>query len=400
MSTAPSARKVNAVRVAVVGAGVVGLSIALELRSRGADVTVYDRGLELGAGVTIRSAGMLGVAFDWAAESDNRSLAALAYHSGMLWPDQAARIERLGGGTIELSTEGSLVVARTEVEAEWLEALTAACQARGLEGHTLTGAGVALREPAITGRVVSALLLPDDQQLDPALLLQRLGAALSRLGVGFRFGRHVERVIGGQVFQMPDGDKFDRVVIATGAQAVPAFVGPRGAPLTLGLPEPIPVKGQMLALAPSERTPRHVIHTRDIYVAPKSRWVLVGASVERGRADTEVEPGVVAGFRAKASELVAGLADAAEISAWAGVRPGSPDDAPLIGETGLPGVIAALGHYRNGVLLAPATAEIVADQIIDGKVSPLAAAFAPGRFDKGGEAPHSPNVAGLDNQAI
>lgn len=397
MPVSPSARKPAPIRIAVIGAGVVGLSIALELRSRGADVTVYDRGLELGAGVTIRSAGMLGVAFDWAAESDDRSLAALAYHSGMLWPDQAARIERLGGGPIEMSREGALVVARNEAEAEWLESLTAACQARGLEGHTLTAAGVALREPAITGRVRAALLLPDDQQLDPALLLQRLGAALSRMGVGFRFGRHVGRVVGGQVFQLPDGDKFDRVVIATGAQVVPAFVGPRGAPLNLGLPAPIPVKGQMLALAPSEKTPRHVIHTRDIYIAPKSRWVLVGASVERGRADTEVEAAVVAGFRRRATELVAGLADAPELSAWAGVRPGSPDDAPLIGETAIPGVIAALGHYRNGVLLAPATAEIVADQIIDGKVSPLAAAFAPGRFDNGGEAPHSPSGSGLDN---
>lgn len=397
MPIPPSVRKAASIRIAVIGAGVVGLSIALELRSRGADVTVYDRGLELGAGVTIRSAGMLGVAFDWAAESDDLSLAALAYHSGMLWPDQAARIERLGGGPIEMSSDGALVIARTDGEAEWLEKLTAACQARGLQGHRLTPADLALREPAITGKVRSALLLADDQQLDPALLLQRLGSALARLGVGFRFGRHVERVVGGQMFQMPDGDRFDRVVLATGAQAVPAFVGPRGAPLPLGLPAPIPVKGQMLALAPSERTPRHVIHTRDIYIAPKSRWVLVGASVERGRADQDVERAAVDGFRARSAEIVAALAEAPELSAWAGVRPGSPDDAPLIGETAIPGVIAALGHYRNGVLLAPATAEIVADQIIDGKVSPLAAAFAPGRFDTGDEAPHSPNDAGLDN---
>jgi glycine oxidase len=374
---------------------VVGLSVALELRGRGAEVTVYDRGLELGAGVTIRSAGMLGVAFDWAAESDDRSLAALARHAGMLWPDYAARVERLGGGSIELSSEGALVVARNESEAEWLEELTAACQARGLPARTLTAAALARREPAITGEVRAALLLPEDQQLDPVLLLQRLGAALARSGVGFRFGRHVERIVGGRQFQMPDGDRFDRVVLATGALTLPAFVGPRGAALRLALPEPIPVKGQMLALAPSEQTPRHVIHTRDIYIAPKSRWVLVGASVERNRADTDVEPAVVGGFRARAAELVSAVAEAPELSAWAGVRPGTPDDAPLIGETGIPGVIAALGHYRNGVLLAPATAEIVADQIIDGKVSPLAAAFAPGRFDNGGEAPHSPSGTDL-----
>ena len=95
--------------------------------------------------------------------------------------------------------------------------------------------------------------------------------------------------------------------------------------------------------------------------------------------------------------MVPALADAPELTAWAGVRPGSPDDQPLIGQTAIPGVFAALGHYRNGVLFAPATAEIVADQVIDGKVSPLAAAFDPTRFDNGDEAPHSPSGTGSDN---
>jgi glycine oxidase len=148
----------------------------------------------------------------------------------------------------------------------------------------------------------------------------------------------------------------------------------------------------MLALAPVHGGPRHVIHTRDIYIAPKSRWTLVGATSERGRADTEVEPAVIAGLRAKAVELAPALAFAPEVTAWAGIRPGTPDDAPMIGQTAIPGVFAALGHYRNGVLFAPATAEIVADQVIDGKVSPLAAAFDPLRFDKEGEAPHSPSA--------
>ena len=205
MPTPPSSRKAAPIRIAVIGAGVIGLSVALELRSRGAEVAVYDRGLELGAGVTIRSAGMLGVAFDWAAEGEDRSLAALARHAGMLWPDYAARVERLGGGSVELSSAGSLVVARTDAEAEWLEELTAACQARGLPGHTLTRSALEAREPAITGKVRSALLLPEDQQVDPALLLQRLGAALARAGVGLRFGRHVERIVGGQV--VPDAGR-------------------------------------------------------------------------------------------------------------------------------------------------------------------------------------------------
>lgn len=396
MPPQPQPRK-SALSVAVIGAGVIGLSIALELRARGADVVVYDRGTDLGAGVTIRAAGMLGAAFDWAAEDDQRSLAALARHAGMLWPDFAARLERLGGGSIEYSEEGALAVARTEAEAEWLETLAAACQARGLPVERLSRAGLNAREPALAETLREGLYLPDDRQVDPPQVLQRLGAALSRQGVGLRFGRHVERVVGGQTFLMPDGEKFDRLVLATGAQPVPAFVGPRGAPLDLDLPEAVPVKGQLLALAPVGGAPRHVVHVRDGYIAPKGRWILAGATAERGRADTEVDPAAIAVLRRRAAGLAPALADAPEVSAWAGVRPGSPDDAPILGETAIPGVFAALGHYRNGILLAPATAEIVADQIIDGKVSPLAAAFSPGRFDNGGEASHSRSGSGLDN---
>lgn len=384
-------------RVAVVGAGIVGLSVALELRSRGADVAVYDRGLELGAGVTIRAAGMLGAAFEWAAEGDQRALAALARHAGMLWPDYAARLERLGGGSVEYSREGAIVVARTPGEAEWLMALTAACQARNVPALTVPLKDLAVREPALSPNLLAALWLPNDQQADPVLVLQRFGAALARMGVALRFGRQVDRVSAGQHFQMPDGERYDRVVLANGVQHAPLFVGPRGAHLPSGLPAPVPVKGHMLALAPAEYAPRHVIHARDVYIAPKARWTLIGATTERNRADTAVDRDAVAQLRARAAALVPALADAPELTAWAGVRPGSPDDQPLIGQTAIPGVFAALGHYRNGVLLAPATAEIVADQVIDGKVSPLAAAFDPTRFDNMDAAPHSPSGAASDN---
>jgi glycine oxidase len=94
-------------------------------------------------------------------------------------------------------------------------------------------------------------------------------------------------------------------------------------------------------------------------------------------------------LRAKAAELVPTLADAPEITAWAGVRPGTPDDAPMIGQTAIPGVFAALGPYRNGVLFAPATAEIVAEMAIDAKVSPLARPFDARRFDKRATPSHS-----------
>lgn len=389
MSAQPTMRNTGSLRVAVVGGGIIGLSTALELRGRSADVAVYESGMELGAGVTMRAAGMLGAAFEWAVEAEQRSLAALARHAGMLWPDFAARIERMSGGGMEFSPEGAIVVARSDGEMEWLETLAAACQARDLPVRRLSVKELAREERGLTGKVKGALLLPEDRQVDAQIALQRLGAALSRAGVGFKFGRKVERIIGGQVFQMPDGERFDRVVLATGAGALPAFAGPTGAPLEHGLVAMVPVKGQMLALAPVDGGPRHVIHSRDVYLAPKSRWVLVGATIERGRANTEVEPARIAALKAQAAELVPALANAPEVTSWAGVRPGTPDDAPMIGQTAIPGVFAALGHYRNGVLFAPATAELVADQVIDGKVSPLAAAFDPRRFDKQDEAARS-----------
>lgn len=385
LPASPVSAKATSPRIAVVGAGIIGLSAALEMRARGADVVVYDSGTDLGAGATIRSAGMLGAAFEWAIEEDQKALAALARHAGMIWPDFAGRVERLAGGGIEFSREGALVVARTAAEISWIEHIAAACQARDLPVQRLAAAELKRLEPGLSDDIRGGLLLPEDRQVDSSLVLQRLGAALSRQGVALRLGRKIARIVGGASFQMPDGDRFSRIVLATGAGALPEFVGPRGAPLAHGLPAPVPVKGQMLALAAGAAMPRHVIHMREGYIAPKARWTLVGATSERGRQDVEVDRAAIADLRRRGALAVPALAHAEELTSWAGVRPGTPDDAPLIGQTAIPGVFAALGHFRNGILFAPATAEIVADQAIDGKVSPLAAAFDPLRFDKNGD---------------
>jgi glycine oxidase len=394
MPSTPDRKSSAAPRIAVIGAGIIGLACALELKRRGADVVVYERGTELGAGVTVRAAGMLGAAFEWALEAEQLALAALARRAGELWPDFAAGLERQGGGSVELSSDGALVVARTAADIVWIDGLAAACQVRGLPVKRLSAADLKREDRAITGQVQGGLLLEGDRQVDPQLMLQRLGAALGRAGVGIRFGRTVERVAVGRDLQMPDGDRFDSLVLATGAAAPPRFFGARGEAVETGLPELVPVKGQMLALAPVEGAPKHVIHTRDIYIAPKSRWILVGATSERGKSDTVTDAATIAGLRAGAASVVVALEKAPEIAAWAGVRPGTPDDQPLIGETAIPGVFAALGHYRNGVLFAPATAEIVAELVIDAKVSPLARPFDARRFDKRASPSHSRSAKG------
>jgi glycine oxidase len=391
MARAPASGNTGSLRIAVIGGGVIGFACALELRRRGARVTVYERGAELGGGATIRAAGMLGLASEAADEHEAPALFALARRSAALWPAFAADAERQGGGAVGFTQDGAIVVARTQAEVGWLEGLSAACQARDLPGRWLDPAGLRREEPAATGPVRAALLLSSDSQVDAAILLRRLGAAAARAGIGIRFGRAVERIGAGGGFTLPDGERFERVLLATGAAAERVkFEGRPGVRLDPGLGPIVPVKGQMLALAPIAGAPRHVVRMRHVYVAPKARWILVGATEERGRADATVDPAAIQRLREEAAEVIGVLRDAPEIAAWAGVRPGTPDDAPMIGETAIPGAFAAMGHYRNGILLAPATAEIVADQMLDGKVSPLAATFSPLRFDKPVAAPQSP----------
>ncbi len=220
MSRAPHSRNTGSLRIAVIGAGVIGLACALELRRRGAEVTVYERGTELGGGATIRAAGMLGLASEAAQETEAPSVFGLAHRAALVWPDFVAEVVRHGGGLAGYSTDGAIMVARTGAETGGLQMLAAACQARGLPADWLEPQDLARREPAISGPVAAALLLTSDSQVDAAVLLQRLGAAASRAGVGLRLGRAVERISTGAHFTLPDGDRFDRVLLATGASPV------------------------------------------------------------------------------------------------------------------------------------------------------------------------------------
>jgi len=374
-------------RVAVIGAGVMGLSCALDLARRGAAVSVCETGGAGGVGATRCAAGMLGAGFEAAAGGDD-PLFRLARRSLELW-------ERLAGGlgeTIGYSRAGTLACALTPADEDRLRMLAAACEARGLVAEWLSGAEALGLEPGLSTRVRAAVRLPQDRQVDARALQGELVRALEAAGGEVRFGQAVQRVALGDGadggFTLGDGRVWDQVVIATGAGARPVFERD-GEALDDGMPDIRPVKGQMLALERYAGAPAHVIRLDKVYVAPKGRWILVGATSEPGKTDTAVEPPVLAHLRAAAAEAVNGIADARQVDAWAGVRPATADGAPMIGESAIPGVFAAMGHYRNGILLAPGTAERLADLMLDGKVSADAAAFDPLRFDNRDEAPHS-----------
>ena len=139
-----------------------------------------------------------------------------------------------------------------------------------------------------------------------------------------------------------------------------------------------PIAGQMLSVAPIEKGPKMTIRAGHIYIVPKTDRIVIGATSEPGRVLETPEADQIAALRAKAIEICPVLAEAPVLESWAGIRPGLVSHAPLIGETAMPGVHVAAGHYRNGILLAPITAQIISDLIQTGETNALAAKFAPG----------------------
>ncbi len=149
------------------------------------------------------------------------------------------------------------------------------------------------------------------------------------------------------------------------------------------------VKGQILALEPQVGAPRHVVRAGPLYVVPKHAATLIGGTSQTDAADLEVARDMLDELRERATRLLPGLAMAREIGAWAGFRPRTGDDAPVMGETAVGGVFVAGGHYRNGVLLAPATAEWMSHRILDGRAPFGEDDLSPARFLSRVEPSHS-----------
>ncbi|MCA8901097.1 MAG: FAD-dependent oxidoreductase, partial [Hyphomonas sp.] len=137
--------------------------------------------------------------------------------------------------------------------------------------------------------------------------------------------------------------------------------------------------GQMLSVARGPGTPSMTLRCGSIYIAPKPDRVIIGATVEPGIATSEPDAAAIAALRAEAARLCPAVAEGETLETWAGIRPGTPDHAPLIGATAAPGLLVAAGHYRNGILLAPVTARMIADLALGTPLSDLERAFTPNR---------------------
>jgi glycine oxidase len=345
--------------VAIVGGGIVGLAIAWRARARGLSAVVYERG-ELGAGTSRVAAGMLAPVAE--ADAGERELLELGLRSARLWPTFAQELIEAGGIDIDYRARGTLMLARDRDEAEALERERDLRERLGLRVERLLASAARRLEPALAPTLRSALHLPDDHAVDPRLVCAALARACEGAGVVLRSRAEVR-----DLAALPT----DQAVIAAGPWS--AAFGDEA--------HVRPVKGQSLRL----RDPAgpglldRVVRFEGGYLVPRGdgRYVLGATTEERG-FDTAVTAGGVYELLRDAGELVPGVLELEVEEAIAGLRPGTPDNAPIIGRSPSdPRIVWATGHYRNGVLLAPVTAELVAAELVG---EPEHHAFGPQRF--------------------
>jgi glycine oxidase len=367
------------VNVIVIGGGAIGLSIAWRAAGAGLSVTVVDP--EPGSGATFASAGMLAPVTE--AHYGEEGLLQLALASAARWPSFASSLEEAAGRSIGYSPTGTLVAAYDADDHAQLEDLYQYQVSLGLDARRLRRAEARDLEPMLSPSIRSGMLA-GDHRVDPRALVAALLVAAESAGVVLRREAVASVIVEGSAVvgvESAGGSRMesDWVVMAAGCWS--ASVG--------GLPDharpPVrPVKGQILTLrgpALLSRAVRGLVKGSSVYLVPREDGrVVVGATVEERGWDTTVTAGGVYELLREATLLVPGVSELELLDVRAGLRPGSPDNAPLIGAGALAGLAIATGHFRNGILLTPVTAEAVVELLVEGAVPDVALPFAPDRF--------------------
>ena len=385
------------VDVAIAGAGVIGLAIAWRLAADGVKVAVFERD-EVGTGASLAATGMLAAATEL--EPGGGDLLALALESQRLWPAFRAEVERRSGIDIDYRAEGTLEVALGREEVERLRFRHALQKRAGLATHWLDGADVRAREPALRPAVTAGIFCADDHQVDPRRLVPALRRAVEACG-GVVLEHHpvdALDIAGGRVGGVVTAQGLCRaktVIVANGAWA--------GELLGSTLAVPVrPLKGQALALRTNARTGslRHVVWTEQVHLAPKAGGrLMVGATVEECGFDRAVTAGAVFALLEGARRALPSIEDMEIEAIWTGLRPSSDDDAPILGATRISGLVLATGHHRNGILLAPITAQAIRDLVIDGAMTGAAQRFGLDRFAIAGrDIPHQEELHATHRQ--
>ena len=374
-----SARSAARPRVAIVGAGAIGLAIGWRLAEAGCAVDLYERG-QAGRGASWAAAGMLAAGVE--TEPGEERLLDLTRASQALWPEFARALEAAAGVDVGYRDEGTLVVALTRDDAEQLRNLATFQRGCGIALDWLDGAAARAREPHLTPRTVGAVFSPHDHQVDNRRLVGALVKAVA--GAGARLHEQCDvalDVVGGRAVGVIVAERrtpADVVVLCAGAWSRSVAGLPPDA-----RPPVRPIKGQMLAVRMDPAAPllRHVVWAPKAYLVPRRDGrLLIGATVEERGFDTANTAGAIYGLLDGAWRAVPAIEELPIDEMWTGFRPGSRDDAPLLGASAVDNLILATGHHRNGILLTPITADAIRDLVLTGRLPEVARRFTPDRF--------------------
>jgi len=376
------------VDVAIVGGGVIGLAVAWRARLRGLSVCVLERDVA-GHGTSRVAAGMLAPVAEAEFGAAGRRLLRLGRHSAGLWPGFARELEAATGTYVGLIKSGTLLVARDGDDAGELDRQLAFRESLELPVRRLRPSEARELEPALAPTVRLALVAPDDCSVDPLLVLTALLRACRSAGVQLREHTPVsdielaadgtsQRVTG---VTLDGGERVSAGQIVLAAGAWSGGIG--GLPPNARVPVR-PVKGQILRL----RDPhgpgllRQVVRFRGGYLVPRGDGAYVlGATVEERGFELAPTAGGMYELLRDAHGLVPGVSELQIEELSVGLRPGTPDNVPTIGRAAsVAGLIWATGHYRNGILLAPLTAELVVSMLCGCETDPLLSGCAPERF--------------------
>jgi len=368
--------------VVVLGGGVAGLAVAWRAAQRGMGVVLVERD-RIGAGATSSAAGMLAPTTE--ADAREPALLDLGLAAARAWPEFAAQLAAASGSDPGYHRCGTLVVARDRDEAEALERERVLRERLGLEVRRLRPSAARELEPALAPALRLALEAPGDHAVDPRALAAALAKAARAAGAELRTGAALERVLveedAIEGVELAGGERIvaPRIVVALGAWsgAVPGLPDRAQVPVR-------PVKGQWARLRDPSGSGllRRIVRMAGAYLVPRGdgRYVL-GATMEERGFDTSVTAGALFELLRDAAELVPGTSELAVEELGAGLRPGTPDNLPVVGPGALDGLHWATGHHRNGILLAPVTGDLALAALAEPDARPPGiAATDPGRF--------------------
>ncbi len=365
--------KVKSSDTIIIGAGIVGLSLALELRKSGMSVLVVEKG-QPGREASWAAGGMLA---DFPLEMPP-ALHELAAASAQMYPEFVKNLECQSGLQIDLRSQGTLLFLSPDH-------YTSA----SLKESCPLPAPLSELEPSFRAQDIPAFYLKE-RSVDPRHLTAAALAAARNQGVIFSSDDPVQSIEireGKAAGVRTTKTHFAAGIVVNCAGAWSGKIACVERAPSPAKPVPIPtrpVRGQMLCVAmPQKNLVTHVVRTPDVYLIPRSnQTMLIGATLEEAGFDKQTVPETILKLRQAAIALVPKLAEARILEDWAGLRPGTPDKLPILGATSIPGYFAATGHFRDGILLAPITARVMRQVIVGDKAEFDLSPFTPQRFQE------------------